>query len=381
MSAGPGIEPAAWRVLAVFRALALGYAVALYAVNADGFRHRGGAWALLAAMAAWTVFVTLASREPRRRGWPLLGADLAVALGAILASRLVDSPSHIAAGSPTLPVLWSAAPVLAWAISAGWLAGLAAALCVAVADLIHRGGAGTTTVTNIVLLTLAGVLVGYVIPLARRGEKAMAAAEAVAATTRERERLSRDIHDGVLQVLALIHRRGTEIGGAATQLADLAGQQEQALRALVASERPGTPAGLADVVALLAAYERDGTTVSGPASPVLLPTELATGLVAATVEALVNVGKHAGPAARTWLLVDDDGERVSVVIRDDGVGMPRDRLDRARQEGRLGMAGSIMGRMQELGGTASVTSTPGEGTEVELRLPRSHGPRPRGGTR
>ena len=106
-----------------------------------------------------------------------------------------------------------AAPVLAWAMAKGWAAGVVAALAVGVADVVHRHGASTTTVTNIVLLVLSGALVGYVIPLARQGEPALARAEASAAATRERERLSRDIHDGVLQVLALIHRRGYEIGG------------------------------------------------------------------------------------------------------------------------------------------------------------------------
>ena len=54
----------------------------------------------------------------------------------------------------------------------GWAAGVVAALAVGVADVVHRHGASTTTVTNIVLLVLAGALVGYVIPLARQGELA-----------------------------------------------------------------------------------------------------------------------------------------------------------------------------------------------------------------
>ncbi len=374
MSSGAGIEPAAWRVLAVFRALALAYAVGLYAVSSGDYRHHAGAWLLLALMAVWTAAISLTyARRPSARHDPAwLTADLATALAAILASRLVDSPAHIAAGAPTLPVLWSSAPVLAWAVGRGWLAGVGAAAAVGIADLLHRQGASTTTATNIVLLVLGGALVGYVVPLARRGELALAQAEASAASTRERERLSRDIHDGVLQVLALIHRRGNEIGGEAVALAGLAAEQEQALRALVATERPGlgAPTGLVDLLPLLATYEQHGTTVSGPADPVVLPAPLASALVGAVGEALLNVARHAGPGARSWVLVDDDGSQVAVLVRDDGAGFDADRLDQARRDGRLGVAGSIIGRMTDHGGTATVTSRAGEGTEIELRLPR-----------
>ena len=58
-------------------------------------------------------------------------------------------------------------------------------------------------------------------------------AAAVEAASRERERLARGIHDSVLQVLALVQRRGAEAGGEAAELGRLAGEQEAALRSLV----------------------------------------------------------------------------------------------------------------------------------------------------
>lgn len=42
------------------------------------------------------------------------------------------------------------------------------------------------------------------------------------------------LHDSVLQVLALVQRRGTEVGGEAAAIGRLAGEQEAALRALIA---------------------------------------------------------------------------------------------------------------------------------------------------
>ena len=47
------------------------------------------------------------------------------------------------------------------------------------------------------------------------------------------------MHDGVLQVLAYVRRRGNEIGGAATELADKAGEQEVALRVLISEQGLG----------------------------------------------------------------------------------------------------------------------------------------------
>lgn len=59
-----------------------------------------------------------------------------------------------------------------------------------------------------------------------------------------------------------------------------------------------------------------------------------------------------------------------VTVRDDGPGIPEGRLVQAEGEGRLGVAQSIRGRLRDLGGTAELLSVPGQGTEVELRLPK-----------
>jgi signal transduction histidine kinase len=94
-------------------------------------------------------------------------------------------------------------------------------------------------------------------------------------------------------------------------------------------------------------------------------------LAAAVAAALDNVRRHAGAGARAYVLVEDEPDAVTVTVRDDGAGMPAERLAAARADGRLGVAQSIVGRLRSLGGTATVTSLPGEGTEVELRLPRN----------
>jgi signal transduction histidine kinase len=53
----------------------------------------------------------------------------------------------------------------------------------------------------------------------------------------------------------------------------------------------------------------------------------------------------------------------AVYVRDRGAG-----FDPAAPTERRGIAESIRARMERVGGTARITSTPGEGTEVELTL-------------
>jgi len=320
-------------------------------------------------MAGWTALAAVAYSRPHGRRWPLLAADLSVAMATVVGTRILDDVDRIEAGAQTLPVVWAAAPVLAFAIRGGWPAGVGAASAVGLADLFHRGELTVPTANNIVLLLLAGAVVGYTMSLARRGELALARALAVQAAGRERERLSRDIHDSVLQVLALVGRRGQEAGGEAAELGRLAADQERALRALV-SAAPETMDGEVDLRALLTAYATSSVTVSTPATPVVLAAARAREVAAAVGAALANVAAHAGDAARAWVLLEDAGSEVVVSVRDDGHGFDRARLEAARAEGRLGVAASIEGRVRDLGGTTAVDSTPGSGTEVELRVPR-----------
>ena len=91
-------------------------------------------------------------------------------------------------------------------------------------------------------------------------------------------------------------------------------------------------------------------------------------LGAATREALVNAAKHAGvPSADLYTEVTAD--RVSVFVRDRGKGFDPDEVPADRR----GLRDSVTGRLARVGGTAVVRSAAGEGTEVELVLPREVG--------
>jgi signal transduction histidine kinase len=360
-----------WRAVAIFRILTLGYAAVLIIRNYHSYAHPAAGFAALAVMAAWTVVTVAAYAGPRGRTPWLISADVAVAALLILSTRLIDTTSHINAGAPTIPVSWVAAAVRAGGVGGGPVSGLAGAVVIAAADLAEREALPQSTFNGTVLVLIAGGVVGYFVRLGLRAEAALDRAARQEAAIAERERIARGIHDSVLQVLALVSARGQDLGGEAAELARLAGEQENALRALVSDAstvRP--PDGLLDLGRLLEPLGGSRVTVSCPAGAVLLADEPARALAAATGAALDNVRRHAGADARAWVLIEDDGAAVTVSIRDDGRGFAERRLAEAAAAGRLGVAQSIVGRLRDVGGKACLTSSPGQGTEVELRVPR-----------
>jgi signal transduction histidine kinase len=300
-----------WRAIAVFRFASLGYAALLTILNRADYARLGWAWAVIAVMAAWTIATTMAYSRPERRTRLLLSADLAVTAGLLLSTAALQYPSAMRHGVMPVTGIWVAGPVLAWAVRYGRRAGAITALIMSGCDFVLRHGDIAVVLNGVVLLLLAGVLIGHLARLAAEVEAERQHAAAVEAASRERERLARDIHDSVLQVLAMVQRRGAEAGGVAAE-------------------------------------------------------ELASAVRAA----LDNVRRHCGEQARAWVLVEDEPGLVTVTIRDDGPGIPDGRLAEAAAAGRLGVSHSIRGRLRDLGGSASIRSAPGEGTEVELHLPR-----------
>ncbi|MFN2523800.1 MAG: DUF5931 domain-containing protein, partial [Mycobacteriales bacterium] len=280
------METALWRALAVYRAASFVYAVASLAAHRDSLARPGLGVAVLVAMGVWTALAAYLYAQPRRRRWPLLALDLALTLAALLSSLAVLRAGDIEAGDPTLTVSWAAAPVLAWAVWGGPVAGVFAAAAVGLADVVERGRLTQATSNGIVLLLLAGSVVGYVVRLARRAEQAYAEAVHLRAAATERERLSRQVHDGVLQALALVSRRSSD-----PELAELAAQQEASLRRLVAGPAVTAP-GEADLRELLPT--RPGVQTAAPAEPVLLPAAVATELAAAVSAAVDNALTHGG---------------------------------------------------------------------------------------
>jgi signal transduction histidine kinase len=368
------VETTLFRALVVLRSVVLVYALVLNVARFDEFIRPGLATAALGTMVVWSCLASWAYDAPRRRRLPLYLADLAVAVLMVLSTPLVQSQAMLERHASTVPTFWVMAAVLAWAAGRHWTEALAAAAAVSVADVSVRTATAGGTWGNIFLLLLAAGVVGYTAGILREAAELRAQAERTAAVTAERTRLARAVHDGVLQVLALVQRRGTAAEGDLAELARVAGEQEAALRALIQydarSLRP-TTAGQADLMARLEGLHRPEVTLAGPGHPVELPDEQVEELVAVVGACLDNVRVHVGEGAPAWVLVEELDDAVVVSVRDAGPGIPDGRLAEAEQEGRMGVPSSIRGRMTELGGSATLVTSPGAGTEWELTLPHA----------
>lgn len=357
----------------MLRLVLLANAVALNVYRRDNFEHRTWAMVAVIALAAWTLFAVWAYASPARRTPALLVADLAVAVAGLAVTPWLKGPDFNA----TLAGFWVMGAMFAWALQWRMAGGLVAAATLCVGDVIVRDHLTQANYGNVFLLMIGGPIVGYVADSLQRSAIALARAERETAREAERARLARTVHDGVLQVLALVQRRGTELGGEAAELGRLAGEQETRLRALIrAQDSVVAPqlSGTVDLAVELARLEEHGNvTVALPGEPVLLPAAVVDELVAAVGACLDNVVLHVGRSAPAWVLLEALPDQVVVSVRDEGPGIPPGRLHEAAAEGRLGVVESIQGRLGDVGGRASVSS--GDfGTEWELTVPLAGGP-------
>jgi signal transduction histidine kinase len=179
----------------------------------------------------------------------------------------------------------------------------------------------------------------------------------------ERAEVAARIHDSVLQTLALVQRHA----GDAQRVASLARRQERELRRWLYGSGVAAVASLVDALADVAAdiEELHGARIE-LASAGDVPLDDAVGqLVLAAREAMTNAAKFSG-ADEVFVYAESGPDGIVVFVRDGGVGFDR----AAVAADRRGIAESIEGRMQRAGGTATVVTARGEGTEVELKLPR-----------
>jgi signal transduction histidine kinase len=180
--------------------------------------------------------------------------------------------------------------------------------------------------------------------------------------TEERADVATRVHDSVLQTLALIQRHANE----PRRVASLARRQERELRGWLYADQP-VGDDTASLLAALSAAAADVEELHGVrveiASAGDAPPDGA--LVLAAREAMTNAAKFAGvEEIDVYAEVSDD--EIAVFVRDRGAGFDPGAIP----EGRHGVRESIEARLERAGGTAVVTSTPGAGTEVELRMPR-----------
>ncbi len=185
----------------------------------------------------------------------------------------------------------------------------------------------------------------------------------------ERAEMASRVHDSVLQTLALIQRRA----GDSQQVVQLARAQERELRAWLFDGRsPGSLDGQAatvgDAVRLIQqeVEAQHGMSVEAVTVGDCDLDDDLTAMLAAAREATVNAAKWSG-ADVVSLFAEVEPDAVSLFVRDRGRG-----FDPAAVPGdRKGLAESVHARMARRGGSATVRSALGEGTEVALMMPRT----------
>ncbi|MEU5842141.1 DUF5931 domain-containing protein [Rhodococcus sp. NPDC047139] len=373
---GPDADAPLWRAAQVFRLVTVVYAVGSQFAMVVNYTRPNLSWFFTGVLVAWSlVSAVLLSREGRSRR-TVAAVDQIVAVALMAATRLVADHDWYSNHQTMPTTLWVANAVLSAAIFGGPPAGIGSAILMSVVSAVVRDQINLDLWRDATAPVLAacGVAMGFATTTARRAHRQLEEAVRVAAAMEERERLGRQVHDGVLQVLALVQRRGLELGGDAAELAAMAREQEAALRQLISEQNTDVDRGgeNTDLTAMVRAFVGAAATVSAPADPIMIARARAEELTALVSAALSNTELHAGADAAVYVLVEDLGDEIVLSIRDDGVGIEPGRLDEARRQGRMGVSKSIVGRAEWLGGVALLDSTAGEGTEWEIRVPKGN---------
>ncbi len=222
------------------------------------------------------------------------------------------------------------------------------------------------------LLAALAVLIAVALifaPSWRRLARGLAAERTERIRSQERADVGAHLHDSVLQTLALIQRSADD----PKQVAALARQQERELRGWLAGgdsheldERLGA--------GVLAAVATEVEALAGGSVEVVALgdcplDEHGAAVLAAAREAMLNAAKFAGEAPIS-VYAELSDERILLFVRDRGAGFDLAAVPQARR----GVRESIIGRMRRVGGSATVHSLPGGGTEVEITVDRGDQP-------
>jgi signal transduction histidine kinase len=334
--------------------------------------------AVAAAIAAATVATTIAADRRRIGATPrwLIAVEVAVGIAAAASGGWIYRGGDAFGRSEAFGWAWPVAGILGAGIALGpWVgAGCGAAVSTArVVAIVANGSVGSLVVSRQISSTLlfiaGGATAGLVAERLRRADR-------VVATARARDELARDLHDGVLQTLAVIARRGDD------DVAVMARRSERELRTFLfgmatidASRSDPTSVDLGAKLRRAAARVDDlyGSSVQVVVAPDLLPIPAiaADALASAAAEAIMNAAKHANAATiHVYAELEDGGTTCSV--RDDGVG-----FDPGRPATGQGLRSSIRERIDAVGGTVGIDSRRGVGTEIRLFVPHTS----RGGSR
>jgi signal transduction histidine kinase len=367
----PPIEATLLRIVVVFRVIGALWLVTLAVLvlmteepQIDSQTRTSLILGTIALAVSWTVItVVLARRRPKVLGSPLfLVVDLVLATATALVPTLVRTESFFVGGYPISSAFLVAA-------TKGTTATVLVALLVAGSSAAGVRYASARAAEVIAINLLAPVVLAWGFGVIRRHDERRRRAEEALAEERdkrtradERAEMAAHLHDSVLQTLALIQRRVPENRA----VVRLARRQERELRVWL----NGGPA-LGIATSLNSALTRAADEVEDKHDVLV---ELSTagdaplddrvgGLVLAAREAMANAARFAG-VDRIFVLSEAGDDWVRLVVRDRGAGFD----PAVVPDDRRGIRESIVGRIERLGGAASIHSAPGKGTEVDLQI-------------
>lgn len=327
-----GVDPTLVRLLFAMLTIAAGMGIVLY-------------------LAAWLLM-------PAREGAEVSGARVVLGLAAIALACVAAL-----AGLGLPPFVLAGAALIVVGLAFWWRRqrrALGAALVALGGAVVLTGGGLGSGGPLLTPAAFAGGLLLVVAPWLWRLALERDAERTARIRSEERAEVVARVHDSVLQTLALIQKEADD----PRRVATLARRQERELRGSLFR-----PYGEHSLVAALdeAAAEVEelhGVRVEVATSGNAELTDDVRAVVLAAREAMANAAKFSGEEEIS-VYSEADGDGLSVFVRDRGIGFDRAQVPQERR----GLSESIEARMARHGGTAQVRSTPGEGTEIELRLP------------
>jgi signal transduction histidine kinase len=344
-------------------------------------------WSLFFLRLAVPIGFVLGTLRLRRSGGPLVA--LAVGLGRVPSPERMEAALAAALGDPDVRLLRAAAGGDGWITADGRPVSLPAEDATHAVTLLEHEGRPVAAIVHDPVLREDPALVGSVAAVLRLTvenerldgalqtqleEVRASRARLVVAAEDERRRIERDLHDGAQQrlvgvTIALQQARQAASETAAApdvqdRLANAADELQSAIHDLRELARGIHPALLEDdglPAAVAALARRAGLPVE---VDIQLDRRLPR-LVEATAyftvaEALTNAVRHA-QAVHATVTIRDDGDRLSVLVEDDGLGG----ADPARGSGLRGLAD----RLASVDGSLLVDSEPGAGTRVRAEVP------------
>lgn len=203
----------------------------------------------------------------------------------------------------------------------------------------------------------------------------------------ERRRVSRELHDGVNQILGSVAFRVEAILAEIPPRNQAIHQEVAKVRILLQKAihevqnisenlRPseldelGLPAALRELVGEFKERNRMAVDLEAPAALERFPSEVELGLYRIVQEGLRNVEKHSA-ASQVWLSLDWDNSAVFLKLKDNGKGLAHAGLETRKRPG-MGLV-DMRERCAFLGGTFALRSEPESGTEIAVRIPRNAG--------